>query len=91
MVDDIIAKSSSVSLVGRENITISGVSKVTGFDANEFLLDSVEGPIYITGENLELLNLKNDEGIIQIHGKINSFSYINKKRKKESIIAKLFQ
>lgn len=90
MTEDITNKITEVFIKGREYITIKGVTKVVGFNKSEFILNSFNGPVYLCGEDLELISLNTDEGIIKIEGKIIGYSYMDKK-KKESFISKLFK
>ena len=82
-----------LKLIDRSLFTLSGVNKIISFDSTEFILESNMGPIHITGNDLELLNLDTHDGLIRIKGTINGFNYIDKttKKKEESFIAKLFK
>ena len=83
--------SHEVKIIDRNFISISGVSKVNSFTSEEFIVDSVMGSIYISGEGMELVLLDNDNGLLKIKGKINGYNYIDKKKKNESFITKLFK
>ena len=82
-----------LKLVDRREIALTGIKKITSFDAEEFLLESNMGPILIKGSNLEIMKLDTHDGNVKIKGKINGFNYLDNKRKEkeESIIAKLFK
>ena len=84
---------SELKIIDRSLMTLNGVSKIVSFDSKEFILESNLGPVYIKGEELELLTLDTSEGIIKIKGKINGYNYIEKmqKKKEESFFANLFK
>ncbi len=82
-----------VKLIDRREISLSGIKKITSFDAEEFLLESNMGIILIKGTNLEIMKLDTHDGHVKIKGKINSFSYLDNKdkNKEESLLSKLFK
>ncbi len=82
-----------LKLMDRREISLTGIKKITSFDAEEFLLESNMGLILIKGSNLEILKLDTHNGIVKIKGKINSFSYLDNKEKskEESLLSKLFK
>lgn len=82
-----------LKLMDRREISLTGIKKITSFDAEEFLLESNMGLILIKGSTLEILKLDTHNGIVKIKGKINSFTYLDNKEKtkEESILSKLFK
>lgn len=93
-VEDIVSYGShELKIIDRREITLTGIKKITSFDAEEFLLESNMGPILIKGSNLEIMRLDTHDGNVKIKGKINGFNYLDNKEKakEESIIAKLFK
>lgn len=82
-----------LKLIDRREISLTGIKKITSFDAEEFLLESNMGLILIKGSNLEILRLDTHNEIVKIKGKINSFTYLDNKEKgkEESILSKLFK
>lgn len=84
---------SELKIIDRSLMSLNGVTKIVSFDSNEFIIETELGPVHITGESLELLNLDTHEGVIKIKGKINGYNYIEKitKKKEESLISKLFK
>lgn len=90
--NEVLYKTHEVKIVNRDLLSLTGITKISNFDIDEFLLNSVMGNIYIKGKNLEVLQLDTDKGDIKIKGKINSISYLDsKKEAKESIFTKLFK
>lgn len=78
-------------LKDRKYLEISGIKQIDHFDEEEFLLESVQGWLEITGSELMLDKLDKDRGEVIIKGSIESISYITSKKTKESIISKLFR
>lgn len=83
----------SISITERQNIQISGITKIDSFDNEEFLLETSAGPLGIKGKDLEIIKLDNYEGTIMIKGVVDAFSYFDtgKSKKENSIITKLFK
>ena len=82
----------SISITERQNIQISGITKIDSFDNEEFLLETSAGPLGIKGKDLEIIKLDTYEGTIMIKGVVDAFSYFDtgKSKKENSIITKLF-
>lgn len=83
----------SISITERQNIQISGVTKIDSFDNEEFLLETSAGPLGIKGHDLEIIKLDTYEGTIMIKGIVDAFSYFDssKSKKENSMIARLFK
>ena len=83
----------SISITERQNIQISGITKIYSFDNEEFLLETSAGPLGIKGKDLEIIKLDTYEGTIMIKGVVDAFSYFDtgKSKKENSIITKLFK
>jgi sporulation protein YabP len=93
-VEDIVSYGShELKIIDRREIALTGIKKITSFDAEEFLLESNMGPILIKGSNLEIMRLDTHDGNVKIKGKINGFNYLDNKEKikEESLISKLFK
>ena len=91
-VEDIVSYGShELKIIDRREIALTGIKKITSFDAEEFLLESNMGPILIKGSGLEIMRLDTHDGNVKIKGKINGFNYLDNKEKakEESLIAKL--
>ena len=83
----------SISITERQNIQISGITKIDSFDNEEFLLETSAGPLGIKGKDLEIIKLDTYEGTIMIKGVVDAFSYFDtgKSKMENSIITKLFK
>ncbi len=85
--------SHELKLIDRREIALTGIKKITSFDSEEFLLESIMGLVLIKGSNLEIMKLDTHDGNVKIKGKINSFTYLDNKEKpkEESLLSKLFK
>ncbi len=85
--------SHNISITERQNIQISGVTKIDSFDNEEFLLETSMGPLGIKGKDLEIIKLDTYQGTIMIKGVIDAFSYFDssKTKKENSMISRLFK
>lgn len=83
----------NITITERQNITISGITKIDSFDSEEFLLETNAGPLGIKGRKLEIIKLDTYDGTITIKGIIDGFSYLDagKTKKEDSMISRLFK
>lgn len=91
---DIISNNHNINITNRKSINITGIKKIENFDENEFLLETNMGFLKILGSNLEIIKLDTYQGDVSIKGKINSFNYIEDKKKEEkqeSLFTRLFK
>ena len=72
-----IKKEHEIKLLKRKEMSISGVSEVVSFDEESVRLMSVEGEIYIEGEEIKIGILDTDRGIVTLSGKVNGFYYVS--------------
>ena len=82
-----------VKITDRKMMSFSGISKISSFDDQEFLMESNMGTILLKGEGLEIVKLDTHDGNVKIKGNLISFAYIEniKKAKEESLFSKLFK
>lgn len=83
----------NITITQRQNVIISGITKIESFDSEEFLLDTSSGPLGIKGRELEIVKLDTYDGTIVIKGIIDGFSYLDagKNKKEDSVISRLFK
>ena len=84
----------AITINERKSIAITGVKKITSFNANEFLLDTNMGFITLKGSDLEIVKLDTFQGNVSIKGQVDSLNYMEsaiKKEKDNSFISKLFK
>ena len=83
----------NVVLKDRKILEITGVKQIDSFDASEFLLETAQGWMLISGKDLTLGKLDTERGDVIIRGLIESLSYVSNKKGKnsESMISKIFK
>ena len=83
----------NVVLKDRKILELTGVKQIDSFDANEFLLETAQGWMLISGKELTLGKLDTERGDVCIRGLIESMSYVSNKKSKgsDSVISKLFK
>lgn len=83
----------NVVLKDRKILEITGVKQIDNFDASEFLLETAQGWMVISGKDLTLGKLDTERGDVIIRGLIESLSYVSNKKGKnsESMISKIFK
>ncbi len=79
-----------LTVENREKITINQVIDVDAFDENNLWANIKDGSIEISGEKLNVEKLDLEEGILVVKGKINTFSYVDKKIHDKGRIMRLF-
>ena len=89
-----LQNNNNIKLENRKKLELTGVKKISSLNEEEFIVDTVLGIVTIKGENLEMINLNIDKGVLLIGGKINSIIYdkeIKTKQKKQSFLGKVFR
>ena len=83
----------NITINERQNLLISGITKIDSFDNEEFLLETSAGPLGVKGKDLEIIKLDTYEGTIMIKGIIDGLTYIDsgKTKKENSMITRLFK
>ena len=83
----------NITINERQNLLISGITKIDSFDNEEFLLETSAGPIGVNGKDLEIIKLDTYEGTIMIKGIIDGLTYLDsgKTKKENSMITRLFK
>ncbi len=64
-----------LELVGREQLTVSGVEDVERFDETGIVMSTAAGILVVTGEDLHIGKLSLDGGELHVDGRIDSVSY----------------
>lgn len=59
----------------RKRVELNGVTEVISFDNREIFLESVEGMMRFSGEDLHVKKLALDRGEVELEGKIQEISY----------------
>lgn len=75
-----------------DQIVINNISEIKEFSDKLFIIKINDDPYEITGENLVLKEVSNDNKTIKITGKVNSVDKKNKQVKKnKSFLKRLFE
>jgi sporulation protein YabP len=83
---------STLSLVNRKKLTMSGILEVVSFKDIEIILKTSLGEMVIKGDDLKMNKLDVQNGDMVIIGEINSLLYTGRDSSdKESILRKLFK
>lgn len=83
-----------LSLMDRENMTVTGVKDVMSFDETEVLLETGMGMLTIRGSDLHVNRLTLEKGEVDVAGKIDSLTYADVgtyKRQGETLLRRLFR
>ena len=65
----------SLSLEGRERLSITGVEDVSGFDENMVVLSTGQGDLCIRGQELHIEKIDLDAGQMELQGHIQELNY----------------
>jgi sporulation protein YabP len=79
-----------LELVGREQLTVSGVEDVERFDETGIVMSTSAGTLIITGEDLHIGKLSLDGGELHVDGRIDSVSYEDGGREQGGFLRRLF-
>ena len=80
-----------IKVENRERLIINEVVDVDAFDENNLWANIKEGAIEVSGEKLVVEKLDLEEGILIVRGKINDFSYVDKKLSEKNSVLKIFR
>lgn len=83
-----------ICLKDRKTLELTGVKRIESFDSYEFLIETSLGFLHITGSNLTLVRLDQDQNEVSIKGNVDSMSYVAEKKKahpKEKVFNKLLK
>ena len=69
------ARSHTLQLRERKQLTMTGVSEVVSFEETAVVLQTSLGTLVVQGEQLQLKNLSQDGGQVAVDGTINALVY----------------
>jgi len=84
----------NVFIKDRKTVELTGVKNIESFDASEFLIETALGFLNITGSDLVLLKLDQDNSEVIIKGNIETLAYVAGKKTgatKEKLFSKLLK
>ena len=79
-----------VTLDGRGRLTVSGVEDVDRFDENEIVMNTSEGVLVVSGENLHIDKLSLDGGELHVDGRVDALSYEDAGLARGGLLSRLF-
>ncbi|MBQ9458781.1 MAG: YabP/YqfC family sporulation protein [Oscillospiraceae bacterium] len=87
---DFSAAAHRVTLEGRDRLTVSGVEDVDRFDENEIVMNTAEGTLVVTGENLHIDKLSLDGGELHVDGRVETLCYEDAGPGRGGLLSRLF-
>ena len=69
------AKLHSLHLEGRNQLKLTGVEDVTGFDESLIVLTTAQGDLSIRGQELHIDRIDLDSGELEVRGHVQELSY----------------
>ena len=85
----------TIVITDRNSVSINNAKNLISFNEMEFLVETPFGNLKVIGKNLSIGKMDTDKKELNIKGNIDSISYLNslknKETKKESVFAKLFK
>lgn len=82
---------STLTLMNKSFLTITGVNKIISLDSKQFTLDTTLGILKIFGNDLEMQELDSTNKTLNIKGEIDNISYKQEKVSKDNFVKKLFK
>ena len=79
-----------LELIGREQLTISGVEDVERFDETGIVMSTAAGTLVVTGEDLHIGKLSLDGGELHVDGRIDAVSYEDGGQERQGFFRRLF-
>ena len=81
-----------INMKSRKKLNLSGVKKISSLNSEEFIVQTILGVLQVCGENLEMVQLEIEKGLLEINGRIDKIEYIEEvKKEKKKIFRNLFK
>ena len=81
----------SISLDERQNLTVSGVTDIGGYDEQTITVMTPQGEITVRGENLHIIRMSVEMGELVVEGSITSLQYTEIRKQAEGFFARLLK
>lgn len=92
MTDDILTNDHRLSLKGRKELSVSGVSDVDSFDERMIIAETKLGELTIKGEGLKILSLNTEMGEMSVEGSsISSLAYTGERTENTGFFKRIFK
>lgn len=79
-----------VTLRNRKRMDLTSVKSIDRFDQEEFLIRTSQGLLHIRGEELRIVHLDVDKGLLTMEGTIQTFQYDEEDTSSRNFLHKLF-
>lgn len=80
----------NLTLEGREQLCVTGVSEVDSFDEEAIVMLTSKGKLIVRGKNLHIEKLSVEIGELTVEGFVNSLEYADDMRSGGGFFARLF-
>ena len=88
---NIVRKRHSVILEDRKQLSLSGVSDVSGFDEETVILETELGQLTVKGSSLHINKFSLETGELNLDGNIYSLVYAENKQTEGGFFSRLFR
>ncbi|MBE6638006.1 MAG: sporulation protein [Ruminococcaceae bacterium] len=78
----------TLSLSGRETLSLTGISDVISFDENGLLLQTDDGTLTVDGSDIHIVALSVETGELLVQGRICGLYYVDRNAKKSGFFKK---
>lgn len=72
----------SVTVSGREKMTVTGVGEVISFDENNVVMETSAGSLTLDGNGLNITKLDLENGVVCVEGSLVGMYYIEQRGKR---------
>ena len=79
-----------LELIGREQLTVSGVEDVERFDETVIVMSTAAGTLVVSGEHLHIGKLSLDGGELHVDGQIDALTYEDQSYGRGGLLRRLF-
>ncbi|MCG0277881.1 MAG: sporulation protein YabP [Thermanaeromonas sp.] len=80
-----------VEVTDRQNISVSGVVQVMGYDEEEIILETTRGILVLKGKNFNISSLSLENGTLEASGFLNSLDYREEGAAKKSFLRRILK
>ena len=88
---NIIKKKHSIILEDRKQLSLSGVSDVSGFDEQIVVLETELGELTVKGSRLHIGSFSQETGELQLDGEIDELLYAENHKDEGGFFSRLFR
>ena len=78
-----------IKLLGRTEMSVSGVEEVLSFDEDSVHLKSCEGELFIEGSDIKIGTLDTQNGTVALRGRISAIYYASEGNEKKGFFSRL--